>query len=428
MQAFPLRVGLAFLLLAGVASVAAAADRRRVIVSTDIGGSDPDDFQSMVHLLVYADAIDLEGIVSSPFNQGSKRDILRVIDCYERDYPNLRTWSDRYPTPQVLRAMSRQGATTRPDASGIGAATEGSNCIVAAARRDDPRPLYVLVWGSIADVAQALHDAPDIAPKIRVHFIAGPNKMWNVDSYDYIERNFPNLHLIESNGTYFGWFVGGDQSGQWSNRAFVSKHIAGHGALGEFFAGLRGGELKMGDTPSLGWVLHGEPEDPSKPGWGGQFVRVWDGRKTIFQRDTSEADEVETCGTVEFALPAPSGLARDASISVWFDERIPVPVDNDGNVLRFRFSPKSAKVWTYSFHTNVPTLGGRGGKFTAVDPPATRTRVPSALHPNWWIDDSDPAVAEDGHPGAKTVSRWRKDCLADFADRMHRCSAPAPAR
>ena len=27
-------------------------ERHRVIVSTDIGGTDPDDFQSMVHLLV----------------------------------------------------------------------------------------------------------------------------------------------------------------------------------------------------------------------------------------------------------------------------------------------------------------------------------------------------------------------------------------
>ena len=34
---------------------ALAGDRPRVIVSTDIGGSDPDDFQSMVHFLVYGD-------------------------------------------------------------------------------------------------------------------------------------------------------------------------------------------------------------------------------------------------------------------------------------------------------------------------------------------------------------------------------------
>jgi hypothetical protein len=41
---------------------ALAGERPRVIVSTDIGGSDPDDFQSMVHLLVYADVLDIEGL------------------------------------------------------------------------------------------------------------------------------------------------------------------------------------------------------------------------------------------------------------------------------------------------------------------------------------------------------------------------------
>lgn len=38
-----------------VQSGALAGERYRVIVSTDIGGSDPDDFQSMVHYLLYAD-------------------------------------------------------------------------------------------------------------------------------------------------------------------------------------------------------------------------------------------------------------------------------------------------------------------------------------------------------------------------------------
>ncbi len=32
-----------------------ASYKHRVIISTDIGGTDPDDFQSMVHLLVYSD-------------------------------------------------------------------------------------------------------------------------------------------------------------------------------------------------------------------------------------------------------------------------------------------------------------------------------------------------------------------------------------
>ncbi len=38
----------------------------RVLISTDIGGTDPDDNQSMIHLLMYADRLQIEGLVSSP--------------------------------------------------------------------------------------------------------------------------------------------------------------------------------------------------------------------------------------------------------------------------------------------------------------------------------------------------------------------------
>jgi hypothetical protein len=53
---------------------------------------------------------------------------------------------------------------------------------VRSARRSDPRPLWVLAWGGIDDLAQALHDAPDILPTLRVYFIGGPNKMWSVEA------------------------------------------------------------------------------------------------------------------------------------------------------------------------------------------------------------------------------------------------------
>ena len=46
--------------------------RHRVLVSTDIGGTDPDDQQSMVHFLLYADMFDVEGIVSSPYGRGRR--------------------------------------------------------------------------------------------------------------------------------------------------------------------------------------------------------------------------------------------------------------------------------------------------------------------------------------------------------------------
>src|SRR4249919_2786322 len=69
--------------------------RPRVIVSTDIGGTDADDFQSMVHFLVYADMFDVEGVISSPYGAGRREHILQVIDRYATDYPNLKTYSDR---------------------------------------------------------------------------------------------------------------------------------------------------------------------------------------------------------------------------------------------------------------------------------------------------------------------------------------------
>ena len=43
---------------------ALAGHRYRVIVSTDIGGTDPYDFQSTVHFLVYADCFDIDGIIA----------------------------------------------------------------------------------------------------------------------------------------------------------------------------------------------------------------------------------------------------------------------------------------------------------------------------------------------------------------------------
>ena len=101
------------LALIGLASVASAADRPRVIVSSDIGGTDPDDYQSMAHLFVYADALDLEGLIASPYGPGRKRHVLEVIDAYEQDYANLRTHAALYPAPSHLRATTHRSKNSR---------------------------------------------------------------------------------------------------------------------------------------------------------------------------------------------------------------------------------------------------------------------------------------------------------------------------
>jgi hypothetical protein len=411
---------------AGAPQPPPAVDARpRVIVSTDIGGTDPDDFQSMVHFLLYADMFDVEGLISSPYGPGRREHILGVIDRYSKDYPNLKTYSDRYPTPDALRGLAKQGAIESAPPGGVGQKTEGSEWIVRSARRSDPRPLWVLVWGGIDDLAQALHDAPDILPKLRVYFIGGPNKMWSVEAYDYIEQHHPGLWMIEANSTYRGWFTGGNQAGEWGNASFVAQHIAGRGALGEFFSTQLGGTLKMGDSPSVGYLLRGTPPDPSRPGWGGQFVRVWDGRKTVFTRNTTAADTAEAFGVVEFRLPVPTGLRADQTVRMTVDGRIPAIAARDGDVLRFRFSPRDAKVWPYVIQSDVPGLDGVKGQFTAAMPPAERSSRPSRAHPQWWTDDPDPAAAEGVHAGARHVSRWREAFLRDFASRLERAVRPA---
>jgi len=399
--------------------------RYRVVVSTDIGGTDPDDFQSMVHLLVYADVLEIEGLISSPFDRGRKEDILRVIDCYEKDYANLKTYSDRYPTPDALRAITKQGETERAPYAGVRRSTEGSTWIAECARRDDPRPLYVLIWGLIEDLAQALHDAPDILPKLRVYWIGGPNKKWSPDAYQYIVENHPRLWIIESNATYRGWFVGGNQSGQWGNREFVRQHIAGKGSLGDFFVSKKD-DIKMGDTPSVGWLLKGTPEDPSQPGWGGRFVRAWERPYSRFERMTTTEDRMELFGILELVLPTGSDAPKqpEAVLAVE-NQEVPGHAPGDGT-MRFRFCPKSAKAHRFTIRSNVPALDGKTGGITVAAPRPDVALRPSSRLPNWWTDDPEPEFAEARHSGAKTVSRWREEFLRNFAKRMVRCTRGAP--
>ena len=397
----------------------------RVIVSTDIGGTDFDDFQSLVHLLLYADRITLEGLVASPWGpaRDRRRYLLELIDVYARDYPALRAVSARYPTPDALRAIAKQGASDPADLRGWGEPTEGSRWIIERARADDPRPLWLLVWGGIDDLAQALHDDPSIKRKLRVHWIGGPNKKWSTTAYDYIAREHPDLWIIESNSTYRGWFVGGDQSGDLGNAAFVSRQVKGRGALGDYFASIDP-LVKMGDSPSLTYVLSPTRDDPAAEGWGGRYVRAWTRPRTRFEQPPKATDVVEAFAIVELVY-RPAGTApTPAQAALVVDgQQFPGFAQPDGS-WRFLFSPKEAKTWTYRIRSNHPGLDGQPGGFTSRMPAPAQARQPDPRWPNWWTDDPDPRVSEGPHQGARTLSRWRADFLGDFAKRL-RALTPA---
>ena len=284
----------------------------------------------------------------------------------------------------------------------------------------------MLVWGGIDDLAQALHDAPDILPKLRAYWIGGPNKKWSANAYNYIERHHPDLWIIEANSTYSGFFLGGNPSGEWSNTGFVAQHVAPFGALGRYFAQWRKGDMKMGDTPSVYYVLGQNPEDPTQPNWGGSFVRAWERPRAVFERLTTVADRVEQYGIVDLVLPHGHGITHSHRAHLAIENQmIPGFVDATG-ALRFRFSPKTAKTWSYTIHSDVKPLDGQRGGLTSFLTPAEFAQRPTSRAPNWWTDNPTPDLAHGSQQGAKTISRWREAYLRDFAARMQRCRSATP--
>lgn len=253
---------------------ALAGDRPRIIVSSDIGGSDPDDQQSMVHYLVYADMFDTEGLVSSPPGTGRKSHMDEAIGVYETDYPKLQTYSSKYPTPAYLRSISKQGATAaQSGATPPSTISDGAQHIINRAKASDTRPLWVLVWGSATDVAQAVHKDPSIKGKIRLYLIGSWNTAQDPNARKYLYDNHRgSLWWIENDVTFRGMYQGGTQSGDLGNTTFVEQHVRGHGAMGDWFYSKKK-DLKMGDTPSLLYLMRGNPNDPTGEHWGGKFWR-----------------------------------------------------------------------------------------------------------------------------------------------------------
>lgn len=251
-----------------------STERPRVIVSTDIGGSDPDDFQSLVHLFLYADTLDIVGLISSPPHDGRKEHILELIKAYEIDYPKLSKHSIKYPTADYLRSISAQGAIN-PQESVIPGdeISEGARLIISESQKDDSRPLYILVWGSLTDVAQALKAKPAIKSKIRIYAIGSWNTVQDPMARDYVYNEHPDLWFIENNTTFRGMYMGGFQDKNYGNFDFVSSSVKGFGAMGDLFYQKKK-DIKMGDTPSVLYLLNGNPNNPESNSWGGRFRRT----------------------------------------------------------------------------------------------------------------------------------------------------------
>ncbi|GAA4397155.1 DUF1593 domain-containing protein [Nibrella viscosa] len=401
-------------------STVQAKPKPRIVISTDIGGTDPDDFQSMIHLLMYADCFQIEGLIASPYGNGRKKDILATIDLYEKDLSQLKKHASGFPAPNSLRKICKQGAIPAASYRGFSTPTEGSEWIIACARKKSDQPLWVLVWGGLEDLAQALHDAPEIKKHIKVYWIGGPNKKWSVNTYVYIAQNHPDLWMIEANGTYRGLIIDSESPDTLKSKAYYGNYIQGRGAMGKDFAHYYKGDIKMGDTPSLAYVMNGNPDDPAGESWGGSFIRTNRSARTLFRRNSTVADTVATYAVLEWIFKGPeTAISPDSSCFTLTigGQEWPGYYLGGGNY-GVRYSPKQAEVGTYTTASIIPALNGQTGSYVSVAPWPGKTGPDDyTLGPNWYGDRPEPAFFLSGQQGAKTVSKHRDAFLLDWAKR-----------
>lgn len=262
-------------------------EKKRIIITTDIGGSDPDDIQSLIHLFFHLDEFDVEGIIVGRPG-GRKRMAMRVWRAYRRDYPKLAFHSADYPTPGELKKLIRVGSRgyEKSPPKGWSKPTRGSRWILKSMRKEDPRKLHVLCWGASTDLAQALHDAGrkgrrEIFKKLNIFCgDAGFNNDKDPYPTQYLNK-FRKLRWVGGYGSGRGIYWGGLWSKKkYGNIGFVEKVLAPSGAMGRLYKRIskdidvnRGG-IKMGDTVTLLFAWKGDFDRPKKPSWGGRYCRV----------------------------------------------------------------------------------------------------------------------------------------------------------
>ena len=99
---------------------APATARPRLIVLTDIGG-DPDDQQSMIRLMTFANELEIEGLIASAsgvpgeLKQAiSQPHLIReIVEAYGTVLPNLRQHAEGYPAGEDLLARVKSGNSQR---------------------------------------------------------------------------------------------------------------------------------------------------------------------------------------------------------------------------------------------------------------------------------------------------------------------------
>ena len=302
-----------WLLLAAPAVGLAAQEelKPRLVVCTDIAPADvePDDMESMVRLMAYADLFEIEALITSvgwncdPYPLEWSQYMYRVIDAYSKDLPQLMKRSGQqtflskakeegqqplgyWPCADYIRSRAVMGSMYGGIRS-IGEHNDspGSELLIRLADEDDPRPIYVAAWGGANTLAQAIwrvkqtrtaDEVSDFVKKFRIYTITDQD-MDYAHRMDRARSSHQWLRRDYSEDLQFIW-----DEGAWQEQCELGKrhwqqhkdHIQGKGALGREYPDYKWGV--EGDTPSFLYVMPNglnDPEDPRQAGWAGYHER-----------------------------------------------------------------------------------------------------------------------------------------------------------
>ncbi|MEM6803500.1 MAG: DUF1593 domain-containing protein [Bacteroidota bacterium] len=354
------------LLLSLNSLLAQERQKERVIVLTDIE-AEPDDIQSMVRLVLYANQMDIKGLIATTScwlqSEVHPESIEKVIQAYAKVHANLLMHESGFPAASSLSKLIKSGIPTYGMLGvGKGKNSAGSDWIIKVLEEEDERPLWISVWGGVNTLAQALFDiretkstaeAKKLISKLRVYTISDQD-----DSGIWIRNNFPDLFYIVSPGDHYGsatWVgiksvIPGIDNSKISN-SWLAEHIQqNHGPLGAEYPDVAWG--MEGDTPAFLYLINNGLNNSEHPEWGG-----WGGRYELYKPDFSKTKK-------------------------------------GGSIVEI--APESRTIWTNAIDSYTPYIHSEYGRTLVRD-----------------------SISFTGYK--ETLWRWRDEIQNDFAARMDWC-------
>ncbi len=297
----------------GVNALQAAENdlKPRLVVCTDIAPADvePDDMESMVRLMAYADMFEIEALITSvgwncdPYPAEWAEYLQRVIEAYRKDVPKLMRRSGQqefmpledenkqqyigyWPSADYVKSRAVMGSI-HGGIKVIGSDNDspGSKLLIRLADEEDPRPIYVAAWGGANTLAQAIwrvkqtrsaEELKKFVRKFRIYTITDQDMQYSMrmnrsySSHMWLRKEFADdLQFVWDEGTWQEQCELGKR--HWQQH---KDNIQGRGALGGEYPTYKWGV--EGDTPSFLYVMPNglnNPEDPHQAGWAGYHER-----------------------------------------------------------------------------------------------------------------------------------------------------------